>query len=109
MIPVRWKMTQISAVVLARYSYKNTEQPVDSWIDMFERVVKTLHDEDETVLTAIAHTNDAENDLSLYISSNPQNLRSPLKIDEKSLLNEVQVRPQNINTAQALKLQLKHR
>lgn len=75
--------TNLSGRVLARYSYKNTEQPVDSWIDMFERVVKTLHDEDETVLTAIAHTNDAENDLSLYISSNPQNLRSPLKIDEK--------------------------
>jgi len=75
--------TNLSSRVLARYSYKNTEQPVESWIDMFERVVKTLHDEDETVLTTIAHTNDADNELSPYIKSDPQNLRSPIKIGDK--------------------------
>lgn len=68
--------------VLARYSYKNTEQPVDSWIDMFERVVKALHSEDETILTVIAHSNDAENELSQFVSSDPQKLRSALQISD---------------------------
>lgn len=65
---------------LARYSYKNIEQPVASWIDMFERVIKNLHSEDETVLTALAHTNDTENELSQYVSSDPQKLRVALEI-----------------------------
>ena len=66
--------------VLARYSYRNTEQPVDSWIDMFERVIKTLHSEDETVLAALAHTTDSENELSQYVSNDPQKLRAALQI-----------------------------
>ncbi|NCB26706.1 MAG: DUF262 domain-containing protein [Bacteroidia bacterium] len=66
--------------VLARYSYKNIEQPVNKWIDMFEQVLKNLHSEDETVLTALAHTNDTENELSQYVSSDPQKLHTKLKI-----------------------------
>ena len=31
---------------ILRFRYKNTEQPVTSWIDMMEQVLKILHTED---------------------------------------------------------------
>ena len=44
----------LSGRLIARFSYRNMEQPVTSWIDMFERVVKLLHAEDQTVLPKLA-------------------------------------------------------
>lgn len=68
--------------VIARYSYKNTEQPVESWIDMFERVIKAMHNEDETVLAAVAHAHNEENELRQYVSSDPKKLRQALRISD---------------------------
>lgn len=65
-----------------KYSFKNTEQPVNSWADMIERVINTLHQQDKSVLTSIAFSTTNANDLSNYISYDPDKLRSPLKIDE---------------------------
>lgn len=65
-----------------KYSFKNAEQPVSSWVDMFETIVNTLHQQDKSVLTSIAFASVDTNELSNYIRRNPENLRSPLKIDE---------------------------
>lgn len=67
---------------ILRFGYKNTEQPVDSWITMMEQVLKILHTEDRSVLTRLAHIDDADDDLDDYVSSNPADLRSALQIDQ---------------------------
>lgn len=66
---------------IARFVLKNTEQPVNSWVDMFERVIRMLHSEDKSILAKLAFSNDAENELDQYVSCSPQSLRSPLQVD----------------------------
>ena len=67
---------------ILKYAYKNAEQPCDSWTDMMEAVVSSLHQQDKSVLTSIAYEGPSFNDLGNYIKNNPELLRSPLKIDE---------------------------
>ena len=73
--------TDLSGREILRFSYRNTEQPVNSWILMMEQMLKNLHAEDKSVLTRLANTRDPEDELSVYVSSNPADLRSALKID----------------------------
>lgn len=68
---------------IIKYSYKNSETPVTSWVEMFERIIKYLHSEDRSVLTSLALDMDDESDLGRYFSADPKALRTPLKIDEK--------------------------
>jgi len=66
---------------IARFSYKNTEQPVSSWSNMMEQLLKILHTEDASVLTKLAYDHDPDNELSVYVSNNPKDLRNTLEID----------------------------
>ena len=66
---------------IVRFGYKNTEQPVTSWIDMMEQILKILHAEDKSVLSRLAYSTDDTNDLNVYVSNNPQDLRNALEID----------------------------
>lgn len=66
---------------IVRFGYKNTEQPVTSWIDMMEQILKILHAEDKSVLSRLAYSTDDTNDLNVYVSHNPQDLRNALEID----------------------------
>jgi len=65
---------------IVKYRYQNTELPVSSWVDMFEHVVKFLHQKDKTVLSRLAYN--TSSDLSNYVSSTEQGMRNALKIDE---------------------------
>ncbi len=67
---------------IIKFSYKNTEQPVASWIDMYERILKILHSEDKSVLSRFAYDSGKNNELSVYFSSRQDNLRSAIEIDE---------------------------
>lgn len=71
----------LSGRAIARFRYKNTEQPVTSWIDMFERVLKILHAEDRSVLSKLAYASDGS-DLAAYVSNNPDNLRGASEIED---------------------------
>ncbi len=66
---------------IVRFGYKNTEQPVDSWIDMLERILKILHAEDKSVLSRLANSKEDSNDLRAYVSNKPQDLRKAMQID----------------------------
>lgn len=72
----------LSGRLIARFSYKNTEQPVTSWIDMFERVVKILHAEDQTVLSKLAYADADAVDLAVYVSSNKAQLRGSCEVED---------------------------
>lgn len=42
------------------------EQPVTSWVEMYEAMMKILHSEDKSVLLKLAHTKN-DNDKQLFI------------------------------------------
>lgn len=67
---------------IVKYSYQNVEQPVSSWADMFEHVVKFLHQKDKSVLAGLAYNSDANTNLSNYVRNTVDGLRSALKVDD---------------------------
>ena len=67
---------------IVKYSYLGAEQPVNSWIDMFEHVVKFLHQKDTSILTRIALGSSDNDELATYISIDGTGQRLPLKIDD---------------------------
>lgn len=73
--------TDLSGRDIVRFIYKNAEQPVNSWIAMMEQVLKILHEEDNSVLSLLAYSHDAGDELCAYVSNRPQDLRRPLEID----------------------------
>lgn len=73
--------TELRGRVIARFGYKNTEQPVLSWSNMMEQLLKILHTEDASVLTKLAYNRDPDDELSAYVSNNPKDLRNTLEID----------------------------
>lgn len=86
---------------IAKYSYLNIEQPVTSWTDMFEHVIKYLHQKDKSVLMTLAYSKKENTDLANYVSNNESNLRSALKIDENLYIEK--------NTSTALKMSILRR
>ncbi len=76
----------LSGREILRFGYRNTEQPVDSWITMQEQVIKILHAEDKSVLARLAHTNNPDDELNVYVSDNPADLRGALEIDQNIYL-----------------------
>ena len=67
---------------IVKYSYQNLEQPVTSWADMLEHIIKYIHQKDKSVLSSLAYSQSTSTDLAIYISTNPDNLRSAFKVDE---------------------------
>lgn len=80
---------------IVKYSYQNAEQPVSSWVDMSEHIIKFLHRKDKSVLTSLAY---GSSDLAAYVNSDPGKLRSALKIDENIYIEK------NTNTASKISL-----
>lgn len=39
---------------IARFSFKNTEQPVSSWADMYQKVIQILYEEDKSIIMKLA-------------------------------------------------------
>lgn len=73
---------ELSGRDIIRFSFKSIEQPVNSWIEMQEQVLKILHGEDKSVLSRLAYSTGTDNDLEVYVSNKPQNLRNALEIDK---------------------------
>ena len=71
----------LSGRTIAKFHYKNTEQPVSSWIDLYERILKILHADDKSVLSKLAYTYDSNVDLAQYVSNKKEDLRESLEID----------------------------
>ena len=71
----------LSGRELLRFGYRNTEQPVDSWITMQEQVLKILHAEDKSVLTRLANSHDPDDELDCYVSNRPADLRGAVEIE----------------------------
>lgn len=48
----------LSGRLIARFSYKNTEQPVASWVEMYQKVLQILYAEDKSIITKLAASQD---------------------------------------------------
>ena len=66
---------------IARFSYKGIEQPVNSWIDMYQQVLKILHAEDKSVLSSLAYSSAEEADLAMHVSSNENEFTKSIEIE----------------------------
>lgn len=66
---------------IARFSYKGMEQPVTSWVDMYQKVLKLLHSEDKSVLSGLAYTSDDTVELSLHVSYTESVFSKCIEID----------------------------
>ncbi|MBE6843945.1 MAG: DUF4268 domain-containing protein [Ruminococcus sp.] len=67
---------------IIKYSYQAVEHIVSSWAEMFENMVKFLHQKDKSVLTEFAYKNKGESDLSVYFRNNTSELRQALQVDD---------------------------
>ena len=76
----------LSGREIAKFTYKNTEHPVDSWVTMMAQVLRILHEEDKSVLTHLAHTHNPDDELNSYVSDNPSDLRGALELDKNIYL-----------------------
>ena len=65
---------------IAKFAYQNTEQSVESWTDMYARVLQLLHSVDSSVLTGLAYTTDSSVELSLHVSHSPEAFNNKAQI-----------------------------
>lgn len=89
----------LTGKVLTAFSYKEVQQPVTSWISMYEQVLRQFHREDSSVLRKL--TNSKEEFWNFYVSSSPDKLRSALQIDTDIYLEK--------NTSTQLKINILRR
>lgn len=70
--------TSLSGRQIARFSYKNTEQPVSSWVEMFEKVLQILYAEDKNVITKLAAS--TEDNVALHFSMKKSDFTKSVEI-----------------------------
>lgn len=58
----------LSGRLIARFRYKNTEQPVTSWVEMFQKVLQILYAEDKNIITKLAVSK--EDNIAFHFSMN---------------------------------------
>lgn len=71
---------------ILKFEYKKMIQPVASWIDMQIQILKMLHEEDGSVLSLLAHTKDPDNELNVFVSDNPADLRKAVQLVDEIYL-----------------------
>lgn len=70
----------LSGRLIARFSYKNTEQPVTSWVEMFQKVLQILYAEDKNVITKLAASK--EDNIALHFSLNETDFTKSAEIGD---------------------------
>ena len=70
----------LSGRLIARFSYKNTEQPVSSWVEMFQKVLQILYAEDKSVITKLAVSKD--DGLALNFTMNEADFKKTVEIGD---------------------------
>lgn len=53
---------------ISRFAFRQTEQPVTTWVEMYQAVVQILYEQDETIITKLASAN--ENHLHFLTPTN---------------------------------------
>ena len=69
-----------SGRTILRFSYKNTEQPVTSWVEMFQKVLQILYAEDKSIIMKLAVSK--EDNVALYFSMNEADFTKSVEIGD---------------------------
>ena len=72
--------TSLSGRQIARFSYKNTEQPVSSWVEMFQKVLQILYAEDKNVIIKLAAS--TEDNVALHFSMKESDFTKSVEIGD---------------------------
>lgn len=72
--------TSLSGRLIARFSYKNTEQPVSSWVEMFQKVLQILYAEDKSLITKLAVSKD--DSLAQHFTMNEADFKKTVEIGD---------------------------
>ncbi|KGF11907.1 hypothetical protein HMPREF1639_06820 [Peptostreptococcus sp. MV1] len=72
--------TSLSGRLIARFSYKNTEQPVSSWVEMFQKVLQILYAEDKSVITKLAVS--TEDNVAQHFTMNVADFKKNVEIGD---------------------------
>jgi hypothetical protein len=65
---------------IARFSYKNAEQPVTSWVEMYQKVLQILYAEDKAPLLRLAES--TEDALAIHFSLNAADFNKSVEIGD---------------------------
>ena len=65
---------------IAKFSYKNTEQPVTTWVEMYQKVLKILYAEDKSVFSKLAVSNDEG--LAIHFSMDESAYRNSVEVGD---------------------------
>ncbi len=71
---------ELTGRLIARFTFKNTEQPVTSWVEMFQKVIQILYAEDKAIITKLA-LSDEEN-IALHFNTTPDAFNKGVEIGD---------------------------
>lgn len=71
-----------TGTAVARFSYKEKEYQVNSWTDLYIKMIQILHLQDKTILTRISSIKDPDNDLPGKLGRITENDPGAAKIDD---------------------------
>lgn len=66
--------------LIARFTFKNTEQPVASWVEMFQKVVQILYAEDRSIITKLALSE--EENIALHFNTDQSAFSKSVEIGD---------------------------
>lgn len=70
----------LSGRLIARFSYKNTEQPVSSWVEMFQKVLQILYAEDKSIIIKLAVS--TEINVARHFTTNESDFKKSVEIGD---------------------------
>lgn len=71
---------ELTGRLIARFTFKHTEQPVASWVEMFQKVIQILYAEDKAIITKLALSE--EDNIALHFSTKPDTFTKSVEIGD---------------------------
>ena len=71
---------ELTGRLIAKFTFKNTEQPVTSWVEMFQKVIQILYAEDKDIITKLAVSE--EENIALHFNTNPDAFTKSVEIGD---------------------------
>ena len=65
---------------IARFSFKEAEQPVKSWKEMYQSILQILYNQDESIIIKLANSN--EDGLALHFTTNEDDFTKVVEISD---------------------------
>ena len=69
---------ELTGRLIAKFTFKKTEQPVTSWVEMFQKVIQILYAEDKSIITKLAMSE--EENIAFHFNTNPDAFTKSLEI-----------------------------